>query len=129
MSPSNGIRVLIAEPNKALREVLTEYLKLEEDIEVVGNVADSEQMQQLCQQLKPDVLVIDPALQADRVAFIRVLHPVCPDAKVIVLTNPYTAVTPEVAQEAGVDQYVEKGILASELVEVIRQVARTEGSA
>jgi DNA-binding NarL/FixJ family response regulator len=108
MSYSKGIRVLIAEPNEALREVLTEYLKLEKDIELVGSVADREQMQRLCQQLKPDVLIIDPALQADRVAFTHALHQECPGAKVILLTDPYTAVTPQVAQEAGMAQYVEK---------------------
>jgi DNA-binding NarL/FixJ family response regulator len=45
-----------------------------------------------------------------------------PTASIIVLAAPFNGVTKEDVLQAGAARYVVKGILASELVDVIRQV-------
>jgi DNA-binding NarL/FixJ family response regulator len=123
MSTSNRIRLVLAEPNLRLRKALAEYFNLEDDIEVVGQAANNTEVEVLCRQLKPDVLIVDPILQStERAAFIRRLHAENPDMKMIVLTAPFNGVSREGVLEAGATEYLEKGIFASDLVGYVRRV-------
>jgi DNA-binding NarL/FixJ family response regulator len=123
MSDPTPIRLLIAERNPNLRDALAEYFNLEEDIDIVGQTSDNTQIYELCRQLKPDVLLIDPALQPnDREPLIRALRQEYPRTKMIVLTSPFNGITRESILEAGANDYAEKGIFASDLVNLIRQV-------
>lgn len=53
------IRVLLAEDQALLRGALVALLGLEDDITVVGSVADGESAWRELQRLQPDVLVTD----------------------------------------------------------------------
>ena len=55
----NQKRVLIADADDAFREALIDALAEEGDLEVVGYTDDGERAVELCQTLRPDVLVMD----------------------------------------------------------------------
>lgn len=56
------ITVLLAEDHLIVREGLRALLKLEEDIEVIGEAGNGRQAVTLTQELNPDVLVMDIAM-------------------------------------------------------------------
>jgi len=56
------ITVLLAEDHQIVREGLRALLKLEDDIEVIGEAENGRQAVELTQKLKPDVVVMDIAM-------------------------------------------------------------------
>ncbi|MDI6817429.1 MAG: response regulator transcription factor, partial [Actinomycetota bacterium] len=56
------IRVLLAEDHALVRESIRRFLEKESDIEVVGEAGDGEEMIELAQKLKPDVIVADVSM-------------------------------------------------------------------
>ncbi|MEO5695226.1 MAG: chemotaxis response regulator protein-glutamate methylesterase [Usitatibacter sp.] len=55
----NKIRVLIVDDSRMIREVLTDILKDQPDIEVVGAAADAFQARDMIRDLEPDVITLD----------------------------------------------------------------------
>jgi two-component system chemotaxis response regulator CheB len=53
------IRVLIVDDSRMIREVLTDILKEQPDIQVVGAAADAFQARDMIKELKPDVITLD----------------------------------------------------------------------
>lgn len=53
------IRVMVAEDNAQLREMVADYLSRQEGIEVVGRAADGAQAMEMLREQEPDVLVCD----------------------------------------------------------------------
>jgi two-component system chemotaxis response regulator CheB len=53
------IRVLIVDDSRMIRDVLTDILKEQEDIEVVGAAADAFEARDMIRDLKPDVVTLD----------------------------------------------------------------------
>lgn len=124
MSNSSHIRLLIADGDPTLREALVLFFGLEDDIEVVGQAADNDQARVLGQELRPDIVLIDPQMRpAEVVSLVRVLCQELPNTKIVVLSSQLdgTAKEEEILQ-AGASKYVEKGIYASELISAVRQV-------
>ena len=54
-----AIRIIVADDNHQLREMVTQYLAEQSGIEVVGAAADGVEALQLVQEQEPDVLVCD----------------------------------------------------------------------
>ena len=53
------IRVLIVDDSRMIRDVLTDILKEQPDIEVVGGAADAFEARDMIRDLKPDVITLD----------------------------------------------------------------------
>jgi len=123
MSTNGHIRLLIAESNATLRDALVIFFSAHDDIQVVGQAADHVQARTLCRQLKPDVLLIDPAMQpGNAISLLKTLCQESADTRIIVLSSPFNGVNAESVIKAGAVKYVEKGVFASDLVEDVRQV-------
>ena len=68
------IRVMIAEDNIPLREMVADYLSRMEGIEVIGKAADGVQAMDMLRDLEPDVLICDMIMpQADGFAVLEQL--------------------------------------------------------
>src|SRR5688572_19831635 len=52
------IRVLLADPEKLMREMLAQELERELDLEIVGEVAHGEEAVRLARRTEPDVLLL-----------------------------------------------------------------------
>lgn len=59
LTDQKSIRLLLVDDNEILRETLTDYLGIFEDIDVVGAAANGVEGIELCAQLLPDVALID----------------------------------------------------------------------
>lgn len=96
--PGDVIRVLVAEDMRILRETLVALFSLEEDIEVVAQVAAGAGIVSAAIEHRPDVALLDIALpDADGLSAAAELAGRLPDCKVVVLT---ALGTPDMRQRA-----------------------------
>ncbi len=56
---SNTITVAVADDHPVFRRGVTTLLSLEDDIKVIGSVADGAQVQELLEECDPDILLLD----------------------------------------------------------------------
>ena len=119
------IRVLLAEDQALLRGALVALLGLEDDITVVGSVADGESAWRELQRLQPDVLVTDiemPVLTGLELAQ-RIQRQALP-VRVIIVTTFARPGFLRRALDAGVAGYLRKDAPAEQLVSALRTVQR-----
>ncbi|MBS0225861.1 MAG: response regulator transcription factor [Proteobacteria bacterium] len=125
MTAPNRIRVLIAEDQAMVRGALAALLRLENDIDVVGDAADGEIAWRELQRLKPDLLLTDiemPGLSGLDLAQ-RIQRHELP-VKVAIVTTFGRAGFLRRALDAGVTGYLLKDAPAEQLAEALRQVMR-----
>ncbi|MBS0199354.1 MAG: response regulator transcription factor [Proteobacteria bacterium] len=121
----NKIRVLIAEDQAMVRGALAALLRLETDIDVVGDAADGEIAWRELQRLKPDLLLTDiemPGLSGLDLAQ-RIQRHELP-IKVAIVTTFGRAGFLRRALDAGVTGYLLKDAPAEQLAAALRQVHR-----
>jgi two-component system chemotaxis response regulator CheB len=107
---ANKIRVLIVDDSALVRQILSNGLALDPNIEVVGTAADPYIARDKILQLQPDVLTLDVEMpRMDGVEFLRKLMPQYPMPVVMVssLTQKGKQITLE-ALEAGAVDFVAK---------------------
>ena len=81
------IRIVLVEDNQVFRDALELLLGLRSDIEVVGSLPRGEGLVELCEELRPDIAVIDYRLPgADGVQVTSALREACPEVTVVCLT-------------------------------------------
>ena len=121
MSRSNPIRVMVVDDHSMVRRGLVAYLEEEPDLELVGEAADGEEAVQLCEQLRPDVILMDLVMPelggADATRSIRKRWP---QVQVIALTSFQDKELVQEALQAGAISYLLKNVSGSDLVEAIR---------
>ena len=83
-----SIRVLIADDHAVVRQGLRTFLELQEDIEVVQDVADGEAAVAAVERQAPDVVLMDLVMPGvDGVEAIRRIGELRPQARVLVLSS------------------------------------------
>ena len=83
-------RVLIADTNDDFKRLMTEVLRNEEDLELVGCVGDGVDALAMVAESKPDVLVLDLVLaKLDGIEVLRRLPEASPDTKGLVVSGFY----------------------------------------
>ena len=82
------IRILIVDDHGLLREGLAHALRTFPDLQVIGEAATGSDAVRLCQELRPDLVLMDPMLrELDGVAAIRQIHQQCPEIRLIAMSN------------------------------------------
>ncbi len=125
MTAPDKIRVLIAEDQAMVRGALAALLRLESDIDVVGDAADGEIAWRQLQRLKPDLLLTDiemPGLSGLDLAQRIQRHEL--SVKVAIVNTFGRAGFLRRALDAGVTGYLLKDAPAEQLAEALRQVHR-----
>src|SRR5439155_4576593 len=59
MSESGAIGVLIVDDHAVVRSGLEAFLQVHDDLELVGEAANGQQALHLCEQVQPDVVLMD----------------------------------------------------------------------
>jgi two-component system, NarL family, response regulator LiaR len=122
------IRVLVADDHAVVRQGLRTFLELQEDIEVVADVADGRQALVAVAEHDPDVVLMDLVLpEVDGVEAIRRIASERPRIRVIALTSFLDDDKVFPAVRAGAAGYLLKDIEPAELVKAIRTVHAGEG--
>lgn len=124
-APANcTLRVLIALPHGVLRECLRCYLDCQPDLTVVGMVPDGPAAVRAAQQLKPQVAVLDAALEGmGGVAATRVLRERAPALGVVILCSSATPMFERHARAAGASAVLAKDSAGEALLEAVREAA------
>jgi DNA-binding NarL/FixJ family response regulator len=121
------IRLLIVDDHAVVRKGLAMVLRLEPDLEVVGEAENGQVGLAAAKSLDPDIALVDlvmPEMDGQEMAL--ALRKSRPNIKIMMLTG--TEVDDRVYDlvAAGIEGYVLKNIEPGELVRAIRSVARGE---
>ena len=118
------IRVLVAEDMRILRDTLVAVLNLEDDIDVVAEVASGDQIVPRAVADRPDVAVLDIDLPGcDGLAAAAALPEECPGCRVLILTVLDRPGDLRRALAARVTGFLAKDTPAADLVDAVRRVA------
>jgi DNA-binding NarL/FixJ family response regulator len=124
---SGTIRVLVVDDHPAIREALGNMLQSKTDLALVGEAASAGEAMKVIEKAKPDVAVVDIALEdvhgLDLVQNIRTQYP---DVQIVVFSMYDELAYAERAIRAGAFGYVMKSESTARVLEAIRSVARGE---
>lgn len=121
MTEADKIRVMIVDDHTIVREGLTTLLEVHPELTLVGEAADGGRAIELCDQLTPDVILMDLMMpKVDGVTAIQSIMKSHPKTRILALTSFVENETLQAALEAGAVGYLLKNISAAELVEAIK---------
>lgn len=121
MVDSSPIRVMIVDDHPMVRRGLAAFLKVQADLELVGEASDGPEALRLCDQVHPDVILMDllmPAMSGAQTT--RAIREKCPQMQVIALTSFQEKDLVREVLEAGAISYLLKNVGADELAQAIR---------
>jgi two-component system, NarL family, response regulator DesR len=121
------IRVLVAEDNALIRQVISGIVRAAKDMELLAEVDDGDRAFDLAMQLAPDVLVLDvelPGKSGDTIA--RLLHHNGSPAKMLLLSAHADQALIQELLRSNVHGYLVKDEAVKCLAPAIRQVAQGE---
>ena len=125
-STPRQIRVIIADDHPVVRRGLRSILKSQKDIRVIAEASDGEEACQLCEQLSPDVLLLDLRMpKRDGLEVITRLLSRAGDLKprIIVMTTYESEEDIRRALSAGAKGYLLKGANLLQIRDAVRKVA------
>ncbi len=121
MKESKPIRVMIVDDHPMVRRGLAAFLKVSPDLQLVGEADDGREALRLCEQLQPDVVLMDlvmPVMSGS--AATRAIRDKYPQVQVVALTSFQEKELVREALEAGAISYLLKNVTADELASAIR---------
>lgn len=121
MSPSQPIRVMLVDDHTMVRRGLATFLKVFDDLELVGEADNGENALELCAKILPDVILMDLVLpEMDGATVTRLIRTQFPEVQVVALTSFKDQEMVKNALEAGAIGYLLKDVSADELARAIR---------
>jgi DNA-binding NarL/FixJ family response regulator len=119
------IRLVLADDHTVFRAGLKLLLQAYEDIEVVGEAADTGELLEVVERLKPDVLVLDLTMPGgSSIPWIERLRRLAPATRIVILTMHDDPALVRAALAGGASGFVVKNAADTELVAAIRAVAK-----
>jgi NarL family two-component system response regulator LiaR len=121
MSEEQMIKVLLVDDHAVVRSGLGAFLLAFDDFELVGEASSGEQAIQLCDNLDPDVILMDMIMPGmDGAEATARIHEKYPRIQIIALTSFKEQDLVERAIKAGAISYLQKDVSADELADAIR---------
>jgi NarL family two-component system response regulator LiaR len=121
MAETTPIRVMIVDDHGVVRRGLAAYLKNQDDLEVAGEARDGREALQVCEQVQPDVILMDLLMpELGGVAATRLIRKQWPRVQVIALTSFKEKDLVRDALQAGAISYLLKNVSGDDLAEAIR---------
>lgn len=124
MSSPPPIKVMIVDDHPVVRTGMTAMLHAFDDIEMVGEAADGRMALAKCQDIAPDVILVDMIMpHMDGLETTREVLKLCPDVKVVMLTSFIGENMVHDALKAGATSYLLKESSIDQLATAIRLAA------
>jgi DNA-binding NarL/FixJ family response regulator len=122
------LRILLADDHALVRQGFRMILESQPDMEVTGEAADGRQAVQLCQELQPDLVVMDVSMpELNGIEATRRIQEISPRTRVLALSMHRDSVFVREILRAGAKGYVLKHAIDVELLAAVRAVGRGEG--
>jgi two-component system, NarL family, response regulator LiaR len=120
-APFQPIRVFLVDDHAMVRRGLATFLKVFDDLLLVGEAENGVEAIQRCTQIQPDVVLMDMVMPImDGISAIRAIRQKFPQIQVIALTSFKEGDLIKNALEAGAIAYLLKDVSADELAQAIR---------
>lgn len=117
-------RILLVDDHEVVRHGIKLLLRLQADIDVVGEAANAMQAIQQAQALQPDIVLLDLKMPGmSGMEAVRSIKHVAPGARVLIVSGVEDGAEILATMEHNVDGYVLKGVQAEELLHAIRVIA------
>jgi len=121
ISTFQPIRVMLVDDHTMVRRGLATFLKVVDDLQLVGEAESGAAAIQLCGEILPDVILMDMVMpDMDGATATRAIRQQYPRVQVIVLTSFKEGDLVKNALEAGAIAYLLKDVSADDLVRAIR---------
>jgi two-component system, NarL family, response regulator LiaR len=118
---STGIRVVVVDDHTMVRRGLATFLKVFDDMVMVGEAASGQEAIRLCDELQPDVVLMDMVMpDMDGATATRLIRKQSPQVQVLALTSFKEEILVQSALQAGAIGYLLKDVSADELAQAIR---------
>jgi DNA-binding NarL/FixJ family response regulator len=120
----DAYRVVVADDEATMRELMRTVLSLEPDFEVVGQAGDGLEAVALVAELRPDLVVIDVSMPVmDGLQAIEQIRQLAPATRVAVLSGEPRQLS------TGADADIEKGTATDVVVAMLRELCQGTVSA
>ena len=121
MGETRPIRVLIVDDHSMVRTGLATFIRVQPDLQLVGEARDGQDALRLCEQREPDVVLMDLVMpRMDGVAATHAIRERWPQVQVIALTSFQEKELVQDALQAGAISYLLKDVSTDELADAIR---------
>jgi DNA-binding NarL/FixJ family response regulator len=125
MNPVSSLRIVVADDHDVVRGGVKALLESQPGWQVVGEAADGARAVSLARRLRPDVAVLDLAMEGmDGIEATRLIREQSPSTEVVVLTVYESAEVLRRVTAAGARGYVAKADAARTLVAAVGAIAR-----
>jgi DNA-binding NarL/FixJ family response regulator len=117
------IRVLVVEDFEPFRRFICSTLANNQDLQVVCEVSDGQAAVLKARELKPDLILLDIGLpMLNGIAAARQIRKLCPESKIIFVTQESSDEIVQEALKLGVRGYVAKTKAGSDLLPAVEAV-------
>lgn len=122
-------RVAVVDDHAMVRQGLRNLLLAFDDLKWVGEAQNGQEALALCDQVQPDVILMDIAMsEMDGVAATRLISRKYPDIRIIALTNFKNEKMVQKMKKAGAVCFLLKNVSVEELVSAIRKTCKGSGA-
>lgn len=121
MSEQKMIRVMIVDDHDMVRRGLASYFRVTQDIELVGEASNGRQAFKVCEEIRPDVVLMDLLMpQMGGIEATRLIRERFPEVQVIALTSFQDKELVQEVLKEGAISYLLKNVSGEDLVSAIR---------
>jgi len=121
MSTSDPIRVMIVDDHDMVRKGLATFLKVNADLELVGEARDGQEALRMCEQVHPNVVLMDLVMpEMDGTTATRLIRERLPEVQVVALTSFQEKELVQQVLQAGAIGYLLKNVSVDELADAVR---------
>ena len=120
------IHIVVIDDHPLFRDGLENTLRADPGFEIVGSGASAGDALRLCQDLLPDMLLLDINIPGGGLNVLPRLGAACPVTQVVMLTASEEEDDVLSALKAGARGYILKGVAARELIRILRSIGQGE---
>jgi NarL family two-component system response regulator LiaR len=121
LAANKAIRVILIDDHRHVHQAVSIILEAVDDIELVGQGSNGQEAITLCQELQPDLVLMDVVMPImDGVQATKLIYEQFPNTKTLVLSSFQDHESVHAMLKNGAAGYITKNALTHELIDTIR---------